>query len=167
MKNSISQYYSGWQIFSLTLLRVLIGWHFLFEGFVKLLATPVWSAESYLTGSVGPLAPSFNFIADHPLFLSVIDNLNIWGLIIIGLSLFTGLFTKPFKLLGIVLLLLYYLAYPPFPSLIINTPVEGNYWIVNKNLIEMAALLVLLLFPSSHITGIDRYINRKHSENEK
>ena len=27
--------YSGWQMFSLTLLRVLIGWHFLYEGLIK------------------------------------------------------------------------------------------------------------------------------------
>jgi thiosulfate dehydrogenase [quinone] large subunit len=45
--------------------------------------------------------------------------------------------------------------------LVNNTPVEGNYWIVNKNLIEMAALFVLYLFPSSQITGIDRYIQKK------
>jgi len=57
--------------------------------------------------------------------------------------------------------LLYYLAYPPFPAFSINTPVEGNYWIVNKNLIEMAALLVLYFFPSSYITGIDKYFKNK------
>jgi thiosulfate dehydrogenase [quinone] large subunit len=59
------------------------------------------------------------------------------------------------------LLSLYYFAYPPFTSLVINTPVEGSYWIVNKNLIEMAALFVLFMFPTSHITGIDRYLQKK------
>ena len=160
-KDNIAQYYSNWQIFSLTFLRVLIGWHFLYEGLVKLFSSPVWTAKSYLLGSVGPFAPAYKAMASHPGLLSVIDNLNILGLILIGLSLFIGLFTRPFKLFGIIILLLYYFAYPPFASVVITSPVEGSYWIVNKNLIETAALLVLYFFPSSHITGIDRYFQTK------
>jgi len=160
-KDSIAKHYSNWQIFSLTFLRVLIGWHFLYEGLVKLFSSPVWTAKSYLLGSVGPLAPLFKTMTFSPAMLRIIDNLNIWGLILIGLSLFTGLFSRPFKLLGIVLLALYYLAYPPFASVIINSPVEGSYWIVNKNLIEMAALIVLYLFPSSQISGLDRYFQTR------
>jgi thiosulfate dehydrogenase [quinone] large subunit len=160
-RNNIAEYYSNWQIFSLTFLRVLIGWHFLYEGLVKLFSSPAWTAKSYLLGSVGPFAPVFKDMAAHQGLLSVIDNLNIWGLILIGLSLFIGMFARSFKLLGISLLLLYYFAYPPFASVVINTPVEGSYWIVNKNLIEIAALFVLYLFPSSQITGIDRYFQTK------
>jgi len=168
MKTDITtQSYSNWQIFSLTFLRVLIGWHFLYEGLVKLFSSPVWTAKSYLLGSVGPFAPVFKAMAVHSSLLLIIDYLNIWGLILIGISLFTGLFSKPFKLCGIALLLLYYFAYPPFSSVIINSPVEGNYWIVNKNLIELAALFVLYLFPTSQITGIDRYFHKKPKSDEK
>jgi thiosulfate dehydrogenase (quinone) large subunit len=165
MKNdNIAQSYSNLQIFSLTFLRILIGWHFLFEGLTKLFSTPAWTAKSYLLGSVGPFAPVFKALTTNPALLNIIDNINIWGLIIIGLSLFLGLFARPFKIFGIILLLLYYLAYPPFAAVVINTPVEGNYWIVNKNLIELAALFVLFLFPSSHITGLDRFLKRKKSD---
>ena len=160
-KDSISQYYSSLQLFSLTLLRVLIGWHFLYEGFTKLFSVPAWTSKNYLLGSVGPFAPAFKAMALNTGLLHIVDKLNIWGLILIGLSLFIGLFSRPIKLCGIVLLSLYYLAYPPFPALVINTPVEGNYWIVNKNLIEMVALFVLFMFPTSHITGIDRYFQKK------
>lgn len=160
-KDSIAQSYSNWQIFSLTFLRVLIGWHFLYEGLVKLFSIPAWTAESYLLGSVGPFASIFKAMASHPTLLLIIDNLNIWGLILIGICLFIGLFARPFKLFGIALLLLYYLAYPPFATVVINAPTEGSYWIVNKNLIEMAALFVLYLFPSSQISGIDRYFQTK------
>ena len=160
-KDGIEQYYSNWQIFSLTFLRVLIGWHFLYEGLVKLFSSPAWTAKSYLLGSVGPFAPAFKAMGSNPALLQIIDYLNIWGLILIGISLFIGLFARPFKLFGIGLLLLYYFAYPPFATVVINTPVEGNYWIVNKNLIEIAALFVLYLFPSSRISGIDRYFKTK------
>ena len=123
MKNDFTTAsWSGLQIFSLTLLRVLIGWHFLYEGLTKLFSTPVWTAKTYLLGSVGPFASVFQAIASHHGLLQVIDQLNIWGLILIGLSLFIGLFSRPFKLFGIVLLLLYYFAYTPFSSVIINAP---------------------------------------------
>lgn len=149
--------YLGVQLFGLTLLRVLIGWHFLYEGLVKLY-TPGWSAKQYLDGAVGPFSSAFKSIAQSETALRVVDLLNEWGLVFIGLGLFAGLISKPVKILGIIMLSLYYLAYPPFASLGVNLHVEGSYWVVNKNLIEMAALFVLYLFPSSHITGLDRFI---------
>jgi thiosulfate dehydrogenase [quinone] large subunit len=164
MKKNIAEktYYSNWQIFALTFLRVLIGWHFLYEGLVKFY-TPGWTAKTYLLGSVGPLAPVFKGIGQSASILKIVDILNEWGLILIGLCLFIGLLSKPCKILGIVLLSFYYLAYPPFAGLGINPHVEGSYWIVNKNLIEMAALFVLYMFPSGHITGIDKFIFRKNT----
>jgi thiosulfate dehydrogenase [quinone] large subunit len=82
-----------------------------------------------------------------------------WGLIVIGLCLFLGVFARPAKISGILLLFLYYISYPPFADYSVSIPVEGSYWIVNKNLIELAALVVLYFFPSSHITGLDRYLD--------
>ena len=161
MEKEKQQYnYSGLQVYALTFLRVLIGWHFLYEGLVKFY-TPDWTAKGYLLGSVGPFAPLFRGMAKSASMLNVIDMLNVWGLVLIGLSLFIGLFSKAGKISGMVLMLFYYLAYPPFASLGINPHVDGSYWIVNKNLIEMAALFVLYLFPTSHITGIDRFVFRK------
>ncbi len=161
MKKEQRQYnYPGLQVFGLTLLRVLIGWHFLYEGLTKLY-TPGWTAKEYLLGSVGPLAPLFRSMTKTESVINVVDNLNEWGLVLIGLSLFLGLLSRPAKILGMLLLSMYYLAYPPFASLGVNVHVEGSYWIVNKNLIEMAALFVLYLFPSSHLSGMDRFIFRK------
>ena len=42
----------------LVLLRIIIGWHFLYEGLTKLLY-PGWTSAGYLKGSTGPLAPIF------------------------------------------------------------------------------------------------------------
>ncbi len=152
--------YSNGQTFVLTFLRILIGWHFLYEGLDKIY-TPGWTAKSYLSGALGPVGPLFRSMATHENTLVIVNYLNEYGLILIGLCLFLGLLSKLAKISGIILLLLYYLAYPPFASLGVSAHVEGSYWIVNKNLIEMAALLVLYLFPSSEITGIDRYLFKK------
>ena len=43
---------------AITALRVLVGWHFLYEGLTKLTA-PSWSAAGYLKQAKGPLAESF------------------------------------------------------------------------------------------------------------
>jgi thiosulfate dehydrogenase (quinone) large subunit len=153
--------FSNGQIFALTFLQILIGWHFLYEGLTKFW-TPGWSAKGFLMGSMGPISPFLKGMAQADFIMKMVDILNEWGLVLIGLGLFIGLFSKPAKILGIILLSFYYLAYPPFASLGINVHVEGNYWIVNNNLIEMAALLVLLMFPSSHITGIDKFIPWKN-----
>ncbi len=149
-------YYSSGQLISLTFLRVLIGWHFLYEGLAKLY-DPVWSSKPYLSGAIGPFAPVFKSMASNEALLRVADVLNVWGLILIGFGLFVGLLAKPAKIFGILLLSFYYLSYPPFAGLGINEHVEGTYWIVNKNLIEISALLILVFFPTSRITGIDRF----------
>lgn len=158
--------YTTLQTVGLTILRVMIGWHFLYEGLIKL-STPGWTAKSYLLASVGPFSPLFKSMAASETILQITDILNVWGLILIGLCLFLGLFTKISALLGLLLLALYYLSYPPFADFDVTGYVDGNYWIVNRNLIEMGALFILVLFPSSHITGMDRIVflnNKKKSE---
>ena len=44
--------YTAWQTITLVLLRVLIGWHFLYEGVVKLFDRE-WSSYAYLMDSNG------------------------------------------------------------------------------------------------------------------
>lgn len=154
--------YSNRQLYSLVLLRFLIGWHFLYEGLVKLV-NPNWSAKAYLANSEGPFAFIFRGMAGDSTITAMIDFMNQWGLIIIGLALILGIVEKIVCYGGIILLATYYLAYPPFPGLDISVPTEGSYILVNKNLIEMAALWVLILYPTSHIVGFQRYFHRKQS----
>ena len=44
---------------------------------------------------------------------------------------------------------------------------EGSYLLVNKNLIELAALAVLWLFPTGKIIGLDRLIFSLKIKNRK
>lgn len=145
------------QLWVLVLLRVTIGWHFLYEGFVKLV-NPNWTSVSYLTDSEGIFRSFFYFLASSPNLVEVIDFMNVWGLIAIGLGLITGTFCRIAIAGGIILLGFYYLSHPPFVGLKYNMPMEGNYLIVNKVLIELFAMLVLFLFPTSREIGIDRFI---------
>lgn len=76
-------------------------------------------------------------------------------MILIGLALLLGLFVRPASLAGIFLLLLYYLANPPFLGMDFGVITEGSYLLVDKNLIEMIALFVLLVFSSNIPFGLD------------
>lgn len=156
--------YSKIQLISLVVLRVLIGWHLLYEGIVKLL-NPDWSAESFLRDSKWILSGFLNWIADSSILLQVTNFVNVWGLMLIGSGLMLGLFTRISTVAGILLIGLYYLAAPPLTGLTYMLPPEGSYLIVNKNLIEIAALVVILFFPTSGIAGLDRIIQKIRGKN--
>ncbi len=148
---------SAGQRYGLVLLRVFIGWHFLYEGVLKLY-NPSWTSKGYLL-SASILKPFFIWLADASR-ISIIDTLNIVGLIAVGASLLIGLKVRWGCIGGILLLLLYYLAHPPFTSLP-QGPSEGSYWIVNKNLIEMVALYVIYQFPLTSSFGIENLFSKK------
>src|SRR3989339_1710645 len=120
-------------LISLFLLRTVIGWHLLYEGIVKLY-TPNWSAADYLSLSRWVFAPVFNWIA-HSQFLGIVNMLNIFGLILAGAGLMLGLFSRTSGIIGAALLILYYISNPPLVGLDYGIPAEGDYLVVNKNLI--------------------------------
>ena len=152
--------YSKAQLSLLVVLRMVIGWHFLYEGVSKII-NPNWSSIGFLLDSKGPLAGMFQSMAGTRDVVNVIDFLNAWGLTAIGLGLITGLFTQIAILAGIVLLAFYYLSHPPLIGTEYAIPSEGSYLFVNKNLIEFFALWVLYLFPSGNQIGLDRFIFKK------
>jgi uncharacterized membrane protein YphA (DoxX/SURF4 family) len=139
----------------LVVLRIAIGWHFLYEGLAKLFV-PDWSSYNFLLNSRWIFSGFFHWIANTPALLKIVDFLNIWGLILIGLGLFLGMFTRVAAVAGIMLLSFYYMANPPLLGMDFGIPVEGHYLIVNKNLIELLALVFLLFVPSRLIPGVDR-----------
>jgi uncharacterized membrane protein YphA (DoxX/SURF4 family) len=141
-------------MYILVALRIIIGWHFLYEGLVKV-TNPVWSASGYLEQSNWVLAGFFHWIAASPGILALVDFINIWGQILIGLGLFLGLFTRISSFAGAALLLLYYLAMPPFIGSAASG-LEGNYMIVDKNLIEAVTLVIIGLLPTGLFLGLDK-----------
>jgi uncharacterized membrane protein YphA (DoxX/SURF4 family) len=146
----------------LALLRIVIGWHFLYEGMIKLL-DPAWSARSFLEGSRWIFGDVFRWMASGELGLTIINHANSIGLTLIGLALILGLFTRLASWCGVGMLLLYYLAYPPFSGYSYGALAEGNYLIVNKNLIELFALIAIAFTQSGEFFGLDILRHRKKS----
>jgi thiosulfate dehydrogenase [quinone] large subunit len=146
------------QTIAIVVLRVIVGWHFLYEGVAKL-TKPSWSAAGFLLQSRGPFADVFHWMAADPERLAVINQMNMWGLTAIGLGLVLGCFTRLASAAGILIILLFYLCNPPFPGYFYSIPMEGSYVVVNKNLVELAALAVVLVTGSGRAAGLDRIIH--------
>lgn len=87
--------------------------------------------------------------------LDWLDRLVAWGLTVAGTCLLLGTMTRSACLAGALLLLAFYLAMPPFPGVPANPRAEGRYLYVNKNLIEMLALLALATTRSGRWAGLD------------
>lgn len=154
--------YSKGKLFTLVALRLLIGWHFFYEGMVKV-STPTWTSKAYLLDSGGFAKPFFEWIAQNPGLLAANDFINAWMLTLIGFFLILGFLVRPAALAGMALLGLYYLSHPPFPGIEYLFPSDGNYFIVNKTLVELGALAVVFAFPTSQRIGLERLLpkNRK------
>ena len=143
------------QAVALNLLRLMIGWHILYQGLIKLF-NPGWTARPYLTDSGGIFADIFNYLSESPAILTVLDPLNIWLLILIGLALMLGIKIRYAALSGCVLLLLYYLAQPPVAGLTYQVVIPNGGLVVNPLLIEAGALFVLYTAPQDLMWGIEK-----------
>ena len=153
---------SSLQQTALVLLRTLVGWHFLYEGYYKALAPawsraghPLghWSSRGYLRAATGPFADLFHTLAEAT-WLDKLDMLVVAGLLLVGLSLLLGLFTQAGCVGALGLLATFYLSAVP-TSGSMQPGGEGAYLFVNKNLIEAAAVLVVLCFRTGRIAGLD------------
>jgi uncharacterized membrane protein YphA (DoxX/SURF4 family) len=153
------------KLYSMTLLRIVIGWHFLFEGISKAM-TPGWSSADYLMLSNWIFAGFFHWIAGTPLVLVVANFIVIWGLILMGLFLLLGLFDRVSSIAGMALISLFWLANPPLTGLDFGVPHEGNYMIVDKNVVEFFALLVLALFPTGYRMGLGVFLKKTHKSSK-
>jgi len=157
------------QSVALIVLRTLIGWHFLYEAYFKIMSpawsrgggplTP-WTSAGYLQGASGPLAGIFQRLVNAGWTIWLDRGVKV-TLLVVGVSLILGLFTRVGLWLALAMLSLFYLLY--VPTLGLPQPnSEGAYLIVNKTLIEAAAVAVLLMFDTGKIAGLDLFF-RKYS----
>jgi len=153
------------QQWSLVALRTIVGWHFLYEGFYKLAlpgwarstGRPIvdWTSSGYLATATGPLGPAFHRLAQPPAD---------------GHSDDPAQHAEPPPARpddddppvggeggcggAIAFLTLFYVSAPPFSGLP-QTGAEGAYLLVNKNLVELAAVVVVMTFRTGSIAGLD------------
>jgi thiosulfate dehydrogenase (quinone) large subunit len=147
---------------AVVVLRTLIGWHFAYEGYFKLLH-PAWtragtpldpfSSAGYLQGASGPLGGIFRALA-RPEWVPYVDTGVAVALLLVGLCLMLGLLTQLACAGAIVLLAAFYLSAIPTAGLP-QPRLEGTYLLVNKNLIELAAVVVVMVSRTGRVAGLD------------
>jgi thiosulfate dehydrogenase [quinone] large subunit len=150
---------NGIRLYAFFALRLAIGWHFLYEGVSKLLI-PNWTSADFLQLSSWIFAPFFRWIADTPPVLATVDWINIIGLIFVGLVFILGTLERVGAIVGMSLLLLYWLANPPFVKLDFGVISEGHYLVINKNIVELLAILILYLFPTGKYLGLEHLFRK-------
>lgn len=148
----------------ITIIRAAIGWHFLYEGLSKLFMED-WSSQTYLANASGFLSGFYHWLAGGEAMVKVVDMFNVYGLILIGLALFLGIFIRLASAAGILLLVLYYFAYPPFGTSLFGS-VEGHFYIVNRNFIE-AFLLFWFVISKHQGYGIGQLIKLEKKRKQR
>ena len=161
---------SSFQQVTLVLLRTLIGWHFLYEGYYKV-SLPAWtpdgqplgafSSGGFIKAATGPLGRLARNVADAGL-LPTLDKVIVFGLLAVGVSLILGLVTRAGCVGAVALLALFYFTAVPTTGLP-QDHAEGTYLLVNKTLIEGLAVLTLYAFDTGRIAGLDRLWHDRRS----
>jgi len=86
--------------------------------------------------------------------LTQASDMAMWGLLILGPLLLFGFCTRLAAVAGAAMLLSFYLVVPPWPG-VPQPPSPEHSFIVNKNLIEVIALLAIAFMPTGSWFGLD------------
>jgi uncharacterized membrane protein YphA (DoxX/SURF4 family) len=117
-------------------------------------------ASSALTAAAVDVSPVPEPLPEPPnRFLTWINHLTAWGLTVLGACLLLGLFTRTSCVLAALFLLMTYLCMPPWPWFVAAPNNEGFYYFVNKNVIEMLALVALATTGSGEWFGLDALVH--------
>ena len=128
-----------------------MGWMFFYAGITKVL-NPQWSAAGYLK-SAKTLPSLYAWFASSDV-LPVINFINKWGLVFLGVSLLLGIFVRLSSFFGGMLMVLYYLV-------VLNFPYVGEHsLIVDEHIIYIAGLCVLHCFAAGQGWGLDAWCSK-------
>ncbi len=135
---------------TILVLRVAIGWLFLYAGLTKVL-NPQWTAAGYLKGA--KTLPGLYAWLAAPQNIGWVNFLNEWGLTLIGLALILGVLTRYAAWAGIAMMALYYLP-------ILNFPYVGDHsYLVDEHVLYSLSLLIIIFSRAGHYWGLDKFIN--------
>lgn len=140
----------SWFSIAYTVLRVVIGFQFLLAGIAKI---GDWSAAGYLGAATGPFAAFFQSLAGS----MIVDQLNIWGLILIGIALIIGFAVRPASVFAALLMVVYYFA-----------QFEQNiaHGLIDDHVIYALIFIVFAAGGAGHVFGLDN-VARRHCSKKK
>jgi len=140
------EYSETWVGYSLLSLRLIMGWTFLYAGLEKVLG-PSWSAEGFLLHAIpegNPFVGLWQAMAADWLWL--VDPLNQWGQVLVGLALVLGVAVRWSALWGAVMMAFYWLA---------SFPLE-HALLIDDHVVYALLLFGLGAFGAGRVLGLDR-----------
>ncbi len=132
----------------LLLLRLSLGWIFLYAGFTKV-TNPAWTAEGFLKGS--QTFPDLYKLFTEPSLLPTVNFLNEWGQLLLGISLIVGIGVRLSSILGVILMVLYYLPQLTFPY------VGKTAYIVDDHVIFALVLIYFAVIKAGRVYGLEEW----------
>ena len=133
------------------LLRVAFGIIFIYSGLTKVL-DPSWSAYGFLNNA--KTFTAFYQTLAGPQILPVINFINAWGQLLLGVSLILGIFVRLSSFLGAALMLLYY-----FPALNFPYP-NAHSFLVDEHIIYSLILVYFAVVGAGRYWGLDNWCSR-------
>lgn len=135
---------------SLLLLRLSLGWLFFYSGITKIL-NPDWTSIKYLQGA--KTFTGFYAWMSQPNILSVVDIMNEWGQLLLGISLILGIAVRLSTTLGAILMALYYAALPfPYPN--------PQSLIVDQHVIYALVMIYLGAVRAGRVYGLEEWCSK-------
>ncbi|MDO8581623.1 MAG: DoxX family protein [bacterium] len=136
------------QKISLLLVRLALGWLFLYAGITKLI-NPEWSAAGFLNNAK-TFTGLFQWFAS-PANIGWINFVNEWGLTLLGISLILGIGVRFSSVLGALLMVLYYLPRLQFPH------PDANSFIVDQHIIFIFVLIFFATVRAGRVYGLESW----------
>ena len=130
--------------------RIALGWIFFYAGLVKILDAS-WSAAGFLANAK-TFSGLYAWFAG-PSVIGVVNFINEWALLLLGISLILGLFVRWSAIPGALLMVLYYFAGNAFP-------VVANGFIVDDHVIYAALLILFFVMDAGNYFGLDGKVSR-------
>jgi thiosulfate dehydrogenase [quinone] large subunit len=134
------------------LLRLSMAWVFLYAASHQVLV-PGWSVAGFLNSTktfhwlFGPMAA--------PVPAAILTVLVEYGHLLIGLSLLTGLLVRLSSILGIFIMLVYWLAHMDFPYI-----GDTTNFLLDEHIVYALVLGTLIARHAGHIWGLDAWAAR-------
>ncbi|MEX2054573.1 MAG: DoxX family membrane protein [Candidatus Andersenbacteria bacterium] len=135
----------------LFLLRVALGWLFFYSGITKVL-NPEWSAAGYLAGAK-TFSGLYQWFA-QPEILPVINAINEWGQLLLGIALLLGIVVRLASVGGALLMLMYYFPVLEFPY------IGRTAFLIDEHIIYALALWVLAAFRAGRVWGLETWCSQ-------
>ncbi|WP_136715444.1 DoxX family membrane protein [Halorientalis salina] len=142
------EYSEHWIGYALLGLRLVMGWTFFYAGITKVL-DPEWTAAGFLLNAIpegNPFGGLWATLANEWVWL--IDPLNAWGLMLVGLCLLLGALVRWAAIWGAVMMLFYWAAALPL----------ANGIVIDDHIVYALLLFGLGAFGAGRIFGLDGYL---------